>query len=135
MILNSCTSVLLAICDIKDEEKAAKTHALMINELDIDNLIQKMLDIYTFKIGGNETKRRAYEYSIMCTHYEESSIGNENRCIENEFCEFGHMIPRDLTTIQTGFNIYQILLIFQRTHRDHPKMERFLRNEEEFIYL
>lgn len=52
-----------------------------------------------------------YNYDIQCKHYgrEKGIDGAPHNCIEKEYCEFGHMIPRDKNTIQTGFNIYQIL--------------------------
>jgi len=53
VILNSCTQLLLAICDIKHPEKAKRTHQIILNEINIPNLIKKMKDIYIFKVGGD----------------------------------------------------------------------------------
>mmetsp|Transcript_30174 Transcript_30174/g.46121 ORF Transcript_30174/g.46121 Transcript_30174/m.46121 type:complete len:80 (-) Transcript_30174:2266-2505(-) len=79
-----------------------------MHEIDIDNLIRKMVEIFIFKIGGTPEHRRIYEYNIMCSHYKDTDRGSDSgtHCIENEFCEHGHLIPRDRNTIQTGFNIY-----------------------------
>lgn len=56
-------------------------------------------------------------------------------CIENEFCEFGHLIPRDKQTIQTGFNINQILMLLQKVTPDHPKLVCFRRDVDKYEYL
>ena len=69
-----------------------------------------MVDIWAFKIGGSSDKLRVYNYEIICDHWN-TSVENGHRCIKDEFCEYGHMIPRDIVTIQTGFNIYMILQI------------------------
>ena len=41
-ILFACSQLLLAIVDIKDREKAQKVHNVMLDELDIENLVNKM---------------------------------------------------------------------------------------------
>jgi hypothetical protein len=68
-ILNSCSNILLAIVDIKDKEKAKEIHHIILNEIDVQNLRDKMVDIYLFKIGGSDEKKRVYEYDIICNHY------------------------------------------------------------------
>ena len=67
-ILFSSSQVLLAICDIKDADQAKETHAIILEQLNIDNLIKKMVDIFVYKIGGNEKKMRIYDYDIQCKH-------------------------------------------------------------------
>jgi hypothetical protein len=108
-MLHSVSSVLLAICDIKDEQQARRTHELIINEMNIDNLILKMVEIYCYKIGGSPEKRRIYDFQITCSHYDSQLTQSLSKCIENEFCETGFLIPRDIRTIETGFQIYMIL--------------------------
>jgi hypothetical protein len=110
-ILYSASQVLLAICDIKDAQEAKLTHAIILDQLNIENMIKKMVDIFVYKIGGNARKMNIYNYDIQCKHYGKTKgiDGSPHNCIEKEYCEFGHMIPRDKNTIQTGFNIYQIL--------------------------
>ena len=135
-ILHSCSQVLLAITDIKHEEIAKKTHMLILAEIDIQNLINKMVDIYIYKIGGSEEKKRIYDFDIKCSHFNDKDPSDkESRCIEDEFCQFGHFIPRDKNVIQTGFNIYQILQLLNNTCGDDPRMECFKRNELKYIYL
>lgn len=68
-ILNSCSNILLAIVDIKCKHNARKIHEIILNEIDVQNLKDKMVDIYLFKIGGSEDKKRIYEYDICCNHY------------------------------------------------------------------
>lgn len=108
-ILTSTCSVLLAMADIKDSKEAKETHRLMLGELDIDNLITKMVEIFVFKIGGNDRLKRVYEFNLQCDHYDSRAVEKNDRCIEDEFCAKGYLIPRDTTTIQTGFNIYMLL--------------------------
>lgn len=99
-ILHSCSQVLLAITDIKHEEIAKKTHMLILAEIDIQNLINKMVDIYIYKIGGSEEKKRIYDFDIKCSHFNDKDPSDkESRCIEDEFCQFGHFIPRDKNVI------------------------------------
>lgn len=56
-ILFACSNMLLAIIDIKDKEKATEIHKIVLAEVDVSNLMKKMVDIYLFKIGGSKTKR------------------------------------------------------------------------------
>lgn len=107
----------------------------MINELNIFNLIQKMVDIYIFKIGGNQNLRKVYEFNLVCNHFDNLHVEKTNKCIEDEFCEKGYLIPRDVATIQTGFNIYILLQLFQKSFPNHPKLEMFTRCEEEFMFV
>jgi hypothetical protein len=71
----------------------------MIQELDIENLVKKFTEIWTYKIGGSPNKKRVYEYTIMCDHWDDKNLDGKSKCIQDEFCEFGHMIPRDLNTL------------------------------------
>lgn len=41
----------------------------MLNELNIPNLVQKMTDIYIYKIGGDPKKKQIYDYNMQCTHF------------------------------------------------------------------
>lgn len=105
-ILGACSNILLAIIDIKDPVEAAKIHAIILGEIDVMNLRNKMVEIYLYKIGGSAEKRRIYEFNLMCTHYNEKVQEGASHCLENEFCQYGYMIPRDKETIQTGFSIF-----------------------------
>lgn len=68
-----------------------------------------------------------YNYDIQCKHFGKPKgiDGAPHNCIEKEYCEFGHMIPRDKNTIQTGFNIYMILQFLRESNPDHKKLKRF----------
>jgi hypothetical protein len=93
-----------------------------LNEVNIPNLFHLMIDVFVFKIGGSDEKRRIYDFNIACDHY----IGGlTTLCIEDEFCQYDHLVPRDLNTIQTGFNAYKILTILFKTHPDHPSLAEF----------
>jgi hypothetical protein len=98
-------------------------------------MIKKMVDIFVYKIGGNSRKMNIYNYDIQCKHYGKLKgiDGVPFNCIEKEYCEFGHMIPRDKNTIQTGFNIYQILQFLRESNPDHKKLQRFDRTNV-FLY-
>lgn len=63
-ILYSTTQVLLAVCDIKDEKVANRVHTNVLNQIDVKNMIKKMVDIFQYKIGGNDAKRRVYDFNI-----------------------------------------------------------------------
>jgi hypothetical protein len=105
-ILNSCTNTLLAVIDIKDKERAAEIHNIILDEIDIQNLKDKMVDIYLYKIGGSNEKKRIYDFDIVCNHFNKSTKEDQEHCIKDEFCREGHLIPRDKQTISTGFNIF-----------------------------
>ena len=67
---------------------AKKTHDIILNEVDIQNLVTKMVDIYIYKIGGNEHKKQIYCFNHLCYHYEKASgQSGEINCIKDEFCE------------------------------------------------
>ena len=68
-ILNGCTNTLLAIVDIKDPERAKEIHEIILAEIDVENLRNKMVDIYLYKIGGSPEKKKIYELDIFCNHY------------------------------------------------------------------
>jgi hypothetical protein len=109
-ILSACSNILLAIVDIKDKSKAVEIHQIVLGEIDVENLMSKMVDIYLFKIGGSKRKKEIYEFNKSCNHFKQKKVKEgENHCLEDEYCQLGHLIPRDRETIQTGFNIYQIL--------------------------
>jgi hypothetical protein len=48
--------VLLAIIDIKDPVQAKKIHEIILDQIDVMNLRDKMVEIYLFKIGGSPEK-------------------------------------------------------------------------------
>lgn len=88
--------------DIKEKETALACHEIILKEMDTQNLVNKMVDIYIYKIGGSASMKKVYQYEIMCTHWKEKAKQRGEQgthCIEDEFCEFGHMIPRDKKTI------------------------------------
>ena len=106
-ILFACSNILLAILDIKDKEKATEIHKIVLGEIDVENLVSKMVDIYLFKIGGSKEKKEIYKFNKICKHFKKSNVKEgDNHCLEDEFCQHGHLIPRDRETIQTGFNIF-----------------------------
>jgi hypothetical protein len=121
----------LAIVDIKDEETAAKTHQVILAEMNVRHLIKLCTDIFINRVGGTPELRHAWAYDLRCTHANEKGSG----CIEGEYCAKGHLIPIDFDTIATGFNLYQVL---QKLHRSHPEDEQlvpFKRDENEYLYL
>ena len=105
-ILAGCTNTLLAIVDIKDADRAKEIHQIILDEIDIENLRSKMVDIYLYKIGGSPEKKKIYELDIFCNHHNKPVKDEQEHCIENEFCREGHLIPRDKETINAGFNIF-----------------------------
>ena len=58
--------VLLAIVDIKDVENAKACHEIILKEVDTENLVRKMVDIYIYKIGGSLEKKQVYSYNVYC---------------------------------------------------------------------
>ena len=94
-----------------------------------------MKEIYIFKIGGDPEKQMVYDFNMQCNHFKSSEDSGKSRCLENEFCEFKHLIPRDINTIQTGFNIYMILTILKNQNPDRKEVNIFKRNEVEYNSL
>ena len=93
--------------------------------MQIQNLVDKMVEIFLFKIGGNAQKLEIYQFNHICNHYEQAIGAGEFNCIKDEFCEKQYYIKRDLNTIQTGFNLYQILKILENLQPDHAKLKCF----------
>ena len=81
-ILYHTSRVIFAICDIKDPEKAKQAHLVLIEEIDINNMIKKMAEIYMNKIGGSDAMTYNYDFNMYCTHYQEQG----SSCLEDEFC-------------------------------------------------
>lgn len=94
-----------------------------------------MQQIYMFKIGGDPEREMIYDFNQQCNHYKSEGDQGKSRCLEDEFCEFKYLIPRDLNTIQTGFNIYQILSILQNSNPMRRELQIFKRNEGEYKNL
>ena len=76
--------------------------------------------------------QHVYDHSIWCTHYKDPE---NTTCIKGEYCSEGHMVPLDLETIQAGFNLYQVLQILIKTHPEHPSLDPFIRDENEYLFL
>ena len=72
-ILNSCSNTLLAIVDIKDPDRAKEIHEIILQEIDVENLRDKMVDIFLYKIGGSPEKKKIYDYDIFCNHHGNST--------------------------------------------------------------
>jgi hypothetical protein len=53
----------------------------------IKNLINKMRDIFVFKIGGNKRSERIFYQDKECEHYLRNSLLSVNQCSKDEFCE------------------------------------------------
>jgi hypothetical protein len=68
-ILYSSSMVLMAIIDIKDVKSAKLIHEIVLEQIDIDNLRQKLVDIFVYKIGGTEDKKIIYQYDMICDHF------------------------------------------------------------------
>ena len=135
-ILFACSNILLAIIDIKDKEKATEIHQIVLGEIDVDNLMSKMVDIYLFKIGGSKEKKEIYKFNKTCNHYKNRNLKEgDNHCMEDEFCQHGYLIPRDRETIQTGFNIFQILQILRRSLPNHPKLAVLEIDHQKYDFL
>ena len=94
-----------------------------------------MKDIYIFKVGGDPERQLIYDFNQQCNHYKSQGDEGKSRCLEDEFCEFKFLIPRDINTIQTGFNIYMILTILNNNNPIRKEIASFKRNESEYNSL
>lgn len=99
------SNVLLAIADIKDEEKAETCNDILVTELNIPNMIEKVTEIYMHQIGGTPERHHIYTMNMCCGHF----ILPDSNCIKEEFCEYKHLLPIDHNTIKAGFNLYMVL--------------------------
>lgn len=63
------SEVLLAVADIKDDKKAKTSLPILIEQINVENLVEKMVDIYMFKIGGTPEIKYNYDHTIMCSHF------------------------------------------------------------------
>ena len=68
---------------------------VLVQEINLKNLKQKLVDVFKYKIGGSQRKLRIYYNNKNCSHYKLSTLVRNNMCEKDEFCEFGHMIPFD----------------------------------------
>ena len=64
----------------QNPEKAQIVHNVMLDELDIENLVKKMTEIYSYRVGGDPERKLIYEFNQQCTHLK---IDDEDprRCI------------------------------------------------------
>ena len=76
------------------------------------NLRNKLIDIYKFKLGGTEHKQMVYMTRKMCTHAVSKRKMRPSKCELNEYCFFEHLVPMDFVTLACGEDIFKILLIF-----------------------
>lgn len=106
--------MLIAILDTDCEEMKKELLTVMCVKVRIKNLLNKMRDIFVFKIGGNERTERIYYQDKECDHHKRNLDLNVNQCTEDEFCEYRHLIPFDKLVIDTGFNIFMLLMEMQR---------------------
>lgn len=58
----------------------------MIPEISLYNLKKKMVDIYLYKIGGNERKLRIYYADKKCDHWRTHDFARLNMCEKDEYC-------------------------------------------------
>ena len=103
-----------------------------------------MVDIYMFKIGGTPDIKNNYNHTIMCDHFPNTETmprqesvpqSQVSNCIKDEYCEYGKLLPRDLNTIQAGFNLFQTLQIFEKILPNNQKIESFKRDLFKFKVL
>ena len=97
---------------------------VVLSQMNVDSLLDRAVEIFIFRIGGTSEKRAVYDLDLICDHFDkgERSTADLSQCIEDEYCEKGHLLPRDKQTISTGFNIYQVLLLLFRTHPEHSSL-------------
>lgn len=59
-IFTKCTNLLLALIETESAEFKKAQMEEMINQIDIENLKRKMVDIFTYKIGVSSKRERIY---------------------------------------------------------------------------
>lgn len=139
-MLSMASEVLYAVSDIKDLAKAREVLPIVIDHINVQNLVEKMVEIYMYKIGGTPEIRYIHDHTILCKHYAGAAAlaskpdssapptAEISHCLKDEYCEYGHLLPRDLTTISTGFNIYIVLQVLEKVLPKHPAIVPFHRD-------
>ena len=65
----AASDVLYAVSDIKDLNRAKQVLPIVIEHINVKNLVEKMVEIYMYKIGGTPEIRYNHDHTILCGHY------------------------------------------------------------------
>lgn len=135
-IMKSSTDLLLALVESVDPAFKLSILEEMVPEICVENLMDKMVDIFHFKVGINDKKQRIYYSSKKCYHYRDNTpIRRSNLCEKDEFCEQGHLIKFDKQIIAAGFNIFIFLYNYKEVDPQCENLENFdseFKNEKVF---
>jgi len=124
-ILHQSTILLLALVDVEDPALQQEIIENMIGEIDLKNLKGILVDIFKYKIGGNQERLRYYFQGKVCDHAKYNSLVRVNYCEEDEFCEKGFLLPFDKQTIASGFNIFVLLMRVKEIKPAHKDLADF----------
>ena len=47
------------------------------------------------------------------------------QCVENTYCEYGYFIPVDKEIVQSGFNLFILLLKVKNLYPEHEALKKF----------
>ncbi|CDW75428.1 cation channel family protein [Stylonychia lemnae] len=130
-IYSSCTKLLIALIETDDNLFRYQQFLELTKSISVENLIQKMVEIFIYKIGCEKKKQKLYRSNKQCNHIKEEYCDKEkkpkfrlNMCEPGEFCEFGHMTALDNIVISSGFNTFIFLQIFKQTVKSTNSLEK-----------
>eukprot|EP00347_Sterkiella_histriomuscorum_P002968 403366109 len=139
-IFSQCTKLLIALIETDDRDfKKAQLNEIA-TQIKIKNLKDKMVEIFTYKIGGDQKKQRIYTSNKKCTHFDENNpkfSQTINICVKNEFCQFGHLITFDKKIISAGFNLFIFLQAFKEAlplHQEIQDCDFMIKKEKKYRY-
>ena len=117
---------------------------ILLDNLDIYLLIEKLIDIYSFIIKPNE--ELLYNGEI-CEHIQnlnniksldnikkDNKFMNINECEERQ-CKINYISKNEMEFINTGFNIFIILTYLKEKFPNHQKLSLFEINMEKRNYI
>ena len=105
-----------------------KLYKSLFEQVKYENLKNKMIDIFKYKIGATEKSLKVYYSNLECDHYKLKSLTRENLCEKDEFCEFKYYISFDKYIIKAGFNIFIYLLQLKEHFPKEEKLQNFCFN-------
>jgi len=113
-IMDRVLSLIKSLLDCRTKQELNGLMVKVNQQVNLQNLKCKLLDIFKFKVAGTPHKEHVYMTNRQCKHYTQSSGSKASKrkafCQEGEYCFFEHLLPLDFVTINCAFNIFFLLM-------------------------
>lgn len=91
-----------------DQDLAKNVCLLMIRHINKENLRNKMVDIFKFRLGGTPALATIFKTERMCEHFSSDRYG----CQKNMICSAFNLLPMDLLLIDTTHDLFLVVQTF-----------------------